>query len=83
MSTPEQPVTIAIREASEEDREKYERPRYVVCNPQSGNDWTVFGHIQGGDTREEAVFWAERLASKNGLHFERPGGWEDVEGALP
>jgi hypothetical protein len=73
---------VAIRVVSREDQARYQRPRYVVCNPESGNDWTVFGLIQGGNTREEAVFWAERLASKNGLTFERPKGWEDVVGAL-
>lgn len=74
---------VVIREPSAEERKKFERPRYVVCNPESGNDFTVFGLIQGGETREEAVFWAERLASKNGLTFERPDGWDDVVGALP
>lgn len=76
-----EPVTVAIRERTAEDLP--DRPRYVVCNPTAGQDWTVFGMVQGGDTREEAVFWAERLASKNGLCFERPEGWENVVGALP
>jgi hypothetical protein len=58
-------------------------PRYCVCNPASGHVYTVFGFVQGGDTREEAVFWAERLASRNGLAFERPAGWENVVGKLP
>lgn len=57
--------------------------RYAVVDPTNGNYWTVFGLLQGGDSREEAVFWAERLASKNDLRFERPEGWGDVVGALP
>lgn len=43
---------------------------------------STFGLPQGGDTREEAVFWAERFASKNGYRFVRPDGWDDVEGRL-
>lgn len=58
-------------------------PKYLVVNPATDNVYTVFGIPQGGDTRAEAVFWAERLASKNGLDFARPAGWERVEGALP
>lgn len=70
--------TVAIREGEHEDA-----PGFQVFNPQSGNLWIVFGLPQGGKTREEAVFWAERLASNNGLIFERPEGWSDVVGALP
>jgi len=43
----------------------------------------AFGLTEGSETREEAVFWAERWASKNGGHFIRPEGWADVVGNLP
>ena len=56
--------------------------KYVVVGP-SDYICSVFGLPQGGDTRAEAVFWAERFASKNGYVFLRPEGWEKVEGALP
>jgi hypothetical protein len=41
----------------------------------------AFGVPYTADTREEAVFWAERWASKNGGEFERPPGWEGIAGA--
>lgn len=85
-------VTIRLSTA-EERREKFPPlvkggrrqriPKYLVVNPKTDNFWTVFGMPQGGDTRSEAVFWAERLASKNDLDYQPPPGWENVEGALP
>lgn len=76
-------VDVAIREVSEGEQKEFKRPRFVAYDPLTCLDYIVFGSVQGGDTREEAVFWAERLASKNGLNFERPEGWGDVEGELP
>jgi hypothetical protein len=66
-------VRVAIREGE---------PGWQVYNPVTDSQWAVFGQPQGGETREEAVFWAERLASKNGLRFERPEGWENIVGRL-
>lgn len=43
----------------------------------------TFGMPDGGATRAEAVFWAERQESKNDLRFVRPDGWENIEGRLP
>lgn len=43
----------------------------------------TFGMPDGGATRAEAVFWAERKADRNDLHFYRPPGWENIEGSLP
>ena len=57
-------------------------PKYVVVNPITDHIWTVFGLPQGGDTRAEAVFWAERLASNNGLSYQPPIGWERITGEL-
>ncbi len=57
--------------------------RYVVVDAETDEYLGGFGLITGGETREEAVFWAERWASKNGGHFLRPEGWESVVGALP
>lgn len=87
-------LSAAIRKATEaERRDKFPPivaggprirvPKYVVVNPETDSVWTVFGLPQGGDTRAEAVFWAERLASKNDLRYEPPPGWENVEGKLP
>jgi len=73
-----EPDSVAIR------RGKYEGKRgYVAYNPKTGKNWAVFGSTQGGHTREEALYWAGRLASKNGLELKRPDGWEDVEAHLP
>lgn len=58
-------------------------PKYVVVSCISDNIVSVFGLPQGGATRAEAVFWAERAASKNGLEYVVPEGWENVEGKLP
>ena len=55
--------------------------QYVIVDDEN-NYLGGFGLVDGGDTREEAVFWAERWASKNGGHFVRPDGWEHVVGAL-
>lgn len=85
---------VTIRKASPEQRRNgfaplvAGRPRiraqkYVVVNADGGGVWTVFGLPQGGDTRAEAVFWAERLASKNGFDYLPPPGWENVVGKLP
>lgn len=70
--------SVSIKESEHEDH-----PKYVVYNPITDNYYYVFGMIQGGETKGEAVFWAERLASKNGLTFKRPDGWEDVISKLP
>jgi hypothetical protein len=59
-------------------------PKYVVCMwDDDERVVSVFGLPQGGDTREEAVFWAERCASKNGFDYVPPHGWEDIDGKLP
>lgn len=42
-----------------------------------------FGMVDGGRSKAEAVFWAERFASKNGYGFIRPPGFEKVLGKLP
>ena len=57
--------------------------KYVVVDAETGDYLGAFGLTGGGATRKEAVFWAERWASKNGGHFIRPDGWENVVGALP
>jgi hypothetical protein len=64
-------------------RRRIRVPKYVVVGQGSDNIWSVFGLPQGGDTRAEAVFWAERLASKNDLVYLPPEGWERIEGVLP
>lgn len=59
-------------------------PTYLVVPlPHDDRVTCVFGIPQGGDTRAEAVFWAERAASNNGFDFIPPAGWENVEGRLP
>jgi hypothetical protein len=62
-------------------------PKYVVVAARHVNEHmqlcSVFGLPLGGDTRSEAVFWAERTASKNGYDYIPPPGWENVEGRLP
>jgi len=58
-------------------------PKYVVVSLANDNIVSVFGLPQGGDTRAEAVFWAERCASKNGFDLELPDGWDKIEGKLP
>jgi hypothetical protein len=74
-------LRLGIRERTEDDQP--DRPRHVVCFPDRGTDLAVFGQVEGGETREEAVFWAERAASKNGFDFQRPEGWQNVVGRLP
>lgn len=65
-------------------RRRIRAPKYLCVNAEKPeNVWSVFGLPQGGDTRAEAVFWAERLADKNDLHYEPPKGWENVIGKLP
>lgn len=87
-------ATVTIRKATaDERREKFPPlvaggsrcrvPKYVVVNAESNRIYTVFGLPQGGDVRAEAVFWAERLASKNDFRYVSPAGWENVPGALP
>src|SRR5574338_95278 len=88
---------LTIRESTERERaERWpppfggsmpsDVPKYVVVAlaHEHEHNWicSVFGLPQGGETREEAVFWAERFASKNGYRFVPPEGWEDVVGAL-
>jgi len=62
-------------------RRRIRVPKYVVV---VSRDYicSVFGLPQGGDTRSEAVFWAERFASNNDYSFVRPSGWENVQGRL-
>lgn len=43
----------------------------------------AFGMADSADTKEEAVFWAERVASKNGWGYLSPKGWEAIVGDLP
>lgn len=85
---------ITVRRSTEQERRdkfppplggsrRVRVPKYVVVGVESGNVITVFGLPQGGDTRAEAVFWAERAESKNDLRFIRPDGWESIEGKLP
>lgn len=87
-------MTLTIRKATaDERRAKFPPivrdgpdipvPKYVVVNAASDAICTVFGLPQGGDTRAEAIFWAERAASKNDFDYEPPAGWENVQGALP
>jgi hypothetical protein len=84
---------VTIRQATADERRKkfppivrdgprVRVPKYVVVNPENGNVYTVFGLPQGGDTRAEAFFWAERLVSNNGFDYTPPDGWERVRGAL-
>lgn len=43
----------------------------------------TFGMPNDGKTKAEAVFWAERFASKSGLGYIPPKGWEKIKGDLP
>jgi hypothetical protein len=43
----------------------------------------VFFQEQGGTTKGEALFWAERAASKNGFPLLIPEAFEGVEARLP
>jgi hypothetical protein len=85
---------LTIRDSTEAEREHIadfwatgnpmRAQRYLIVEADNPESWLgAFGLVDGGDTREEAVFWAERWADKNGGHFLRPDGWEDVVGALP
>ena len=84
---------LTIRKATEQERrEKFPPlvagrrrirvPKYVVVGLRD-TIVSVFGLPQGGDTRAEAVFWAERFASKNGYQYLPPSGWESIDGVLP
>ena len=85
---------LTVRESTPEEREPggvgtfwltgkaLAAARYVVVSD-DGEYLGGFGGVDGGDTREEAVFWADRWASKNGGHFIRPDGWAEVVGNLP
>lgn len=85
---------VTIRESTAEERKIPIRshpkvqhfPKYILVDPDKnqgkGGYFFVFGIPQGGKSKAEAVFWAERLASKNGFKFVRPEGWERVVGAL-
>ena len=78
---------VTIRETDQAERDtmgaaRQGRLRYVCVNPATGDYRTVFGMVQGGHSKAAAVFWAERLASKNGLAYEPPPGWETIEGKL-
>ncbi len=80
-------MPVTIREATQEELDTLllaSNYKYVVINSEVPEHiYTVFGLIQGGATEEEAVFWAQRLASKNGLVYAPPAGWEFIEGKLP
>ena len=93
MSYPETLPEITVRRPTEAERAAKFPPivrghnrislqKYVVVGP-SDSICSVFGLPQGGKTRAEAVFWAERFASKNGYSFVRPSGWDEVVGELP
>lgn len=91
MGTSEPALTIRLATASEKEqgfpplvagRRRQRVPKYVVVG-ENDRICTVFFMPLGGATRAEAIFWAERTASKNGMDFIRPAGWERVEGALP
>lgn len=56
---------------------------WIVVNPSTVQQYAVFGLPQGGVTREEALFWAERICSKNDLILDLPPGWDDVVATLP
>ena len=84
---------LTIRKATAEERryvgnfwgtgQTMHAKKYVVVDADTDDYLGAFGMVAGGDTRAEAVFWAERWASKNGGHFLRPEGWDAVVGALP
>lgn len=67
-------------------RKRIRVPKYVVVAAKHADKHmhicSVFGLPQGGNTRAEAVFWAERFASKNGYEYVPPDGWENIEGKL-
>lgn len=67
-------------------RRRIRVPKYVVVavarHDRHMHICSVFGLPQGGDTRAEAVFWAERFASKNDYVYVPPKGWENIEGVL-
>lgn len=69
------------------DRRRIRIPKYVVVSVEHQDKHlyicSVFGLPQGGDTRAEAIFWAERFASKNDYRYVAPEGWADIEGVLP
>ena len=87
-------LQITIRESTKEERwdkwppiikgnPRIEMPKYVVCRvDKPENIICVFGLPQGASTKAEAVFWAERAASKNGLTYIAPEGWENVKAKL-
>lgn len=86
--------TVTIRKATADEKKKgwppllagrrrQRVPKYLLVNPESDGIYTVFGLPQGGETRAEAVFWAERLESKNDVRYVPPAGWENVVGKLP
>jgi hypothetical protein len=62
-------------------------PKYVVVTVEHQGKHmhicSVFGLPYGGNTRAEALFWAERFASKNDYRLIRPDGWGKVEAKLP
>lgn len=85
---------VTIRKATAEERRqkapsviaggpRVRIPKYLVVPVGRAGFCASFGLPMGGDTRAEAVFWAERWASKNGYGFARPAGWENVVGKLP
>lgn len=78
----DRPVISIRARADDEDPEKF--PPYILYRPDNGNVMLFYGiGVQGGATQEEAVFWAERFASKNDYRYVAPEGWEAVVGALP
>jgi len=92
----DRPVLTIRKSTAEERAEKFPPlmlgrarqriPKYVVVAQaliaEHMHICSVFGIPQGGDTRAEAVFWAERFASKNDYRYLAPKGWENVQGQL-
>jgi hypothetical protein len=89
---------LTIRKATAEERDekfppllrgrrRIRIPKYVVVTTEHADKHmhicSVFGLPYGGDTRAEALFWAERFASKNDYQMIRPKGWGKVEAKLP
>jgi hypothetical protein len=59
-------------------------PRWVVVDADDSDRYLGgFGMVDGGKSKGEAVFWAERFALKNGYTFIRPAGFEKVRAKEP
>jgi len=60
-----------------------EVPTYVVVSVETDRLCLVFGLPQGGESRGEALYWAERMVSKNGFDLVLPSGWKNVKAKAP